>query len=189
MITIPTEIPGLLILEPKVFGDDRGYFFEAWNKNEFAMHGIHHNFVQDNISKSCAGVVRGLHYQLPPYTQSKIVRVISGRVLDVAVDLRKGSPAYGKHVTIELSEENKRAVFIPRGLAHGFAVLSDEAIFSYKCDNIYMPSHERGIAFDDPELGIDWQLGDIEAILSEKDKKNPSFSNAEIPDSWLMTKC
>ena len=143
MIIIKTEIDGVVILEPKVFGDARGYFFESWNKERYAADGIGCEFIQDNESKSRFGVLRGLHYQALPYTQAKLVRVISGSVLDVAVDIRKGSPTFGKHVAVELSGENKRQLFIPRGFAHGFAVLSDEAVFAYKCDNIYMPSHER----------------------------------------------
>ena len=158
MNIIKTEIDGVVILEPKVFGDARGYFFESWNKERYAADGIGCEFIQDNESKSRFGVLRGLHYQALPYTQAKLVRVISGSVLDVAVDIRKGSPTFGKHVAVELSGENKRQLFIPRGFAHGFAVLSDEAVFAYKCDNIYMPSHERGIAFDDPALGIDWRI-------------------------------
>ena len=177
-----TDIPDILIIEPKVFGDDRGYFFESWNKVRFEECGISADFVQDNESKSRFGVVRGLHYQAPPYTQAKLVRVISGRVLDVAVDIRKNSPTFGKHVAVELSAENKRQLFVPRGFAHGFAVLSDEVVFAYKCDNIYMPSHERGIAFDDPALGIDWQVKPEKFILSAKDTVNPLFADSDIPD-------
>ena len=177
MNIIKTEIPGLLIVEPKVFGDSRGYFFESWNQAAFEAAGITNTWVQDNESKSSFGVLRGLHYQAAPYTQAKIVRVISGAVLDVAVDIRKGSPTYGKHISVELSGENKRQLYIPRGFAHGFAVLSDEAVFAYKCDNVYMPSSERGIMFDDPALGIDWRVNPARWNLSEKDKKHPLFAD------------
>lgn len=186
MNVTPTEIPDIKLIEPRLFGDERGYFFESWNKQDFSKHGIFADFIQDNISKSRFGVIRGLHYQQPPYTQAKLVRVISGKVLDVAVDIRKNSPYFGRHVAVELSGENKRALYIPRGFAHGFAVLSDEVIFTYKCDNTYMPSHERGIAFDDHELDIDWQLTDADIILSDKDRNNPAFAGAEIPDIWQV---
>jgi len=179
MNIIKTEIDGVVIFEPKVFGDARGYFFESWNKERYAADGIGCEFIQDNESKSRFGVLRGLHYQALPYTQAKLVRVISGSVLDVAVDIRKGSPTFGKHVAVELSGENKRQLFIPRGFAHGFAVLSDEAVFAYKCDNIYMPSHERGIAFDDPALGIDWRIRPEKWLLSPKDETHPPL--AETP--------
>lgn len=174
-----TALDGVLIIEPKIFGDQRGYFFESWNRAAFAAAGIDCEWLQDNESMSSFGVLRGLHYQAAPYTQAKLVRVISGSVLDVAVDIRKNSPTFGKHVAVELSGENKRQLFIPRGFAHGFAVLSEKAIFAYKCDNTYMPSAERGIAFDDPELGIDWKIKPAEWILSEKDKHNPRFADAE----------
>ena len=177
MNIIETALPGVLILEPKVFGDSRGYFFESWNRAAFEAAGITNTWVQDNESKSSFGVLRGLHYQAAPYTQAKIVRVISGAVLDVAVDIRKGSPAYGRHAAVELSGENKRMLYIPRGFAHGFAVLSDEAVFVYKCDNVYMPSSERGILFNDPALGIDWRVKPARWILSEKDKKHPLFAD------------
>ena len=177
-----TDIPDIKIIEPTVFGDARGYFFESWNEKAFEEQGICCRWIQDNESKSRFGVLRGLHYQAAPYTQAKLVRVISGAVLDVAVDIRKGSPTFGQHVAIELSGENKRQLFIPRGFAHGFAVLSQEVIFAYKCDNIYMPSHERGIAFDDPALGIDWKVGKDQFILSPKDTKNPLFNEAELFD-------
>ncbi|MCQ2377688.1 MAG: dTDP-4-dehydrorhamnose 3,5-epimerase [Victivallaceae bacterium] len=176
MNVIRTDIEGVLILEPKIFGDARGYFFESWNESAYAAAGIHCRFVQDNESKSRFGVLRGLHWQAAPHTQAKLVRVLAGAVLDVAVDIRKGSPTYGKHVAVELSGENKRQLFIPRGFAHGFAVLSDEAVFAYKCDNAYAPSSERGIRFDDPALGIDWRVDPGEWILSEKDARNPLFS-------------
>ena len=181
MNIIKTDLEGVLILEPKVFGDSRGYFFESWRKEEFEQAGIVCDFVQDNESKSSFGVLRGLHWQAAPYTQAKLVRVISGAVLDVVVDIRKGSPTFGKHVAVELSGENKRQCFIPRGFAHGFAVLSDEAIFTYKCDNVYMPSAERGMRFDDPALGIDWRVKPDKWNLSEKDKHHPGL--AEI-DPW-----
>ena len=179
MNIIETEIEGVLIIEPKVFGDSRGYFFETWKKNSYEEIGIECDFVQDNESKSSFGVLRGLHWQAAPYTQAKLVRVISGAVLDVAVDIRKGSSTYGKHVAVELNDDNKRQLFIPRGFAHGFAVLSEEAVFSYKCDNYYMPSAERGLRFDDPALGIDWQVKPAQWNLSEKDKKHPSFFEIE----------
>lgn len=183
MFVRETDIPDVKIIIPEVFGDPRGYFFESWNQEKYEACGIKANWVQDNESCSRFGVLRGLHYQLPPYTQAKLVRVIRGKVLDIAVDLRKGSPFFGKHTAVELSGENKYQLYIPRGFAHGFAVLSEEAVFAYKCDNRYMPSHERGIAFDDPELGIDWQLETGNRILSDKDKKNPSFKEAELFDS------
>lgn len=179
MNIIKTELFGVRIIEPKVFADARGYFFESWNQAKFEAAGITNTWVQDNESKSCFGVLRGLHYQAAPYTQAKIVRAFSGTVLDVVVDIRKGSPTYGKHVAVELSAENKRQLYIPRGFAHGFVVLSDEAIFSYKCDNVYMPSSERGIMFNDSELAIDWHLPSNKILLSDKDKKHPAF--ADIP--------
>ena len=179
MNIIETELPGVLIVEPKVFGDARGYFFESWNRAAFEAAGIANTWVQDNESRSRFGVLRGLHYQAAPYTQAKLVRVIAGSVLDVAVDIRKGSPTYGKHVAVELSGDNKRQLYIPRGFAHGFAVLSDEALFAYKCDNIYMPSAERGIMFDDPALGIDWRVSPGQWNLSEKDKKHPLLAEIE----------
>ena len=177
---IETEIPGVWIIEPKVFNDARGYFMEAFKQSEFEQHIGKVNFIQDNESCSSKGVLRGLHYQLAPYSQSKLVRVITGRVLDVAVDLRAGSPTFGKYVSVELSAENKRQFFIPQGFAHGFHVLSDEAIFTYKVDNPYMPSHEKGLRFDDPAIGVDWGITDIDAVnLSEKDTNAPLFSEAE----------
>ena len=180
MQVIATELDGLLILEPKVFGDQRGYFFESWNRAAYAAAGIPMDFVQDNESKSRYGVLRGLHWQAAPYTQAKLVRVISGAVLDVAVDIRKGSPTFGKHVAVELSGDNKRQLLIPRGFAHGFVVLSEEAVFSYKCDNAYMPSAERGIRPDDPALGIDWRVPAAQWVLSEKDQRHPLFRDAEV---------
>ena len=180
MKIIKTNIPDLLIIEPKVFEDERGYFFESYNQKDFIDNNVNIDFVQDNQSKSTYGVIRGLHYQLAPYAQSKLVRALRGSILDVAVDIRKGSPTYGKSFSIELSEENKRQLLIPKGFAHGFSVLSDYAVFSYKCDNLYEPSSERGINFLDKTLNIDWQIDMSKAIISTKDKVNPSFENAEI---------
>ena len=177
MNIIETALPGVLIIEPKVFGDTRGYFFESWNQATYEAAGITGNWLQDNESLSCFGVLRGLHYQAAPYTQAKIVRVFTGTVLDVAVDIRKGSPTYGRHIAVELSGENKRQLYIPRGFAHGFVVLSDQAVFSYKCDNVYMPSSERGIMFNDPDLGIDWRIAPDKILLSDKDKKHPAFAD------------
>jgi len=179
MNIIQTEIPGVVVLEPRVFGDSRGYFFESWKKEEYARAGIDCEFVQDNESMSSFGVLRGLHWQSAPYTQAKLVRAIQGAVLDVAVDIRRGSPTYGRHVAVELSGENKRQLFIPRGFAHGFAVLSSQAIFAYKCDRPYMPSAERGMRFDDPALGIDWRVKPESWNLSEKDRRHPGFSGIE----------
>ena len=173
MKVIETEIEGVVILEPQIFGDERGYFFESFSLKRFEEEVSKTVFVQDNESKSKYGVLRGLHYQLPPYTQAKLVRVVKGTVLDVAVDIRKGSPTFGKYVAAELSEENKRQFFLPKGLAHGFVVLSEEAIFQYKCDEYYAPGHEGAIRFDDPDLGIDWRLPLKDIILSEKDTKHP----------------
>lgn len=173
MNVIKTEIEGVVILEPKVFGDERGYFFESFSQRDFDAAVRPVRFVQDNESKSRYGVLRGLHFQLPPFAQSKLVRVVSGRVLDVAVDIRRGSPTFGRSVAVELTGENKRQLFIPRGFAHGFSVLSKEALFQYKCDNFYAPQREGAIAWDDPALGIDWRLKPEDMILSEKDKKHP----------------
>ena len=176
---IKTAIPGLLILEPKVFGDTRGYFMESWNQRDFdaAVHPV--RFVQDNESKSRYGVLRGLHYQTGRHAQSKLVRVVSGRVLDVAVDIRRGSPWFGKYVSCELTGENHRQFFIPRGFAHGFAVLSPEAVFQYKCDSLYEPSAEGAIAWNDPALGIEWGLPEEAVLLSEKDRHHPFLADAE----------
>ena len=182
MNVIDTAIPEVKIIEPKVFGDSRGYFFESWNVKSYKDAGIDCNWVQDNESKSRFGVLRGLHYQAAPYTQAKLVRVIQGAVLDVAVDIRKGSPTFGQHVAVELSAENKRQLFVPRGFAHGFVVLTDEVTFAYKCDNLYAPTHERGLAFNDPALGIDWKVDLKEFLLSEKDTKNPLLKDAELFD-------
>lgn len=179
MNIINTAIDSLVILEPRVFRDDRGYFFESWKKSDYEAAGIICDFVQDNESKSSFGVLRGLHWQAAPYTQAKLVRVISGTVLDVAVDIRKGSATFGQHVSVELSGENKRQMFIPRGFAHGFAVLSTEAVFAYKCDNPYTPSADRGMRFDDPALKIDWKISPEQQILSEKDKHHPVFADIQ----------
>lgn len=180
MNVIPTAIPGVMILEPRVFGDSRGYFFESFSAETFCKEVCNTTFVQDNESKSCYGVVRGLHYQKAPHCQSKLVRVVKGAVLDVAVDIRKGSPTYGQHVAVELTEENHRQLFIPRGFAHGFAVLSEEAVFQYKCDNYYAPQSEGGIAWDDPALGIDWKLPKDAIILSDKDAARHTLADAPV---------
>ena len=173
---IKTEIPEVVIIEPKLFGDERGYFVETFRQDLFEKNIQKVNFIQDNESKSMRGVLRGLHYQLPPFAQSKLVRVIKGSVIDVAVDIRKGSPTFGKYVAVELTEENKRQLFIPRGFAHGFLVTSDEAIFVYKVDNYYSPENDRGILFSDEELGIDWQIPKEKLLLSEKDKVQPKLA-------------
>ena len=170
MRVIDTEIEGVVIIEPQLFGDNRGYFMESYSKREFDSRVGEVAFVQDNISRSTYGVVRGLHYQREPYAQSKLVRCVVGCVLDVAVDIREGSPTFGRYVAVELSAENHRQLFIPKGFAHGFAVLSDEALFEYKCDEFYHPEAECGIAWDDPKIGIDWRLPKADIILSEKDK-------------------
>lgn len=182
MEIIKTAIDGVLIIEPKVFGDNRGYFFESFNAREFAEKtGVNVNFVQDNESKSRYGVLRGLHFQYPPYTQSKLVRVVKGCVLDVAVDIRKGSPTYGKYVSCEMTEDNKRQFYVPKGFAHGFCVLSDEAVFQYKCDDFYHPEAEGAIAWDDPDLAIQWPIAANEVILSEKDMQHPCLKEFESP--------
>ena len=181
MNVIKTDIEGVVIIEPRVFSDNRGYFFEAYSQRDFDREVRPIRFIQDNESRSQKGVLRGLHYQKWPFAQSKLVRVISGAVLDVAVDIRKGSPTYGKHVSCLLTGENKRQFFIPRGFAHGFSVLSDEAVFQYKCDNFYHPESEGAIAWDDPELGIDWMLKLGEVILSEKDKDHPLLADTDSP--------
>ena len=171
-----THIPGLLVVEPQVYGDSRGYFFESFNAAKFAEQtGIDTQFVQDNESRSSYGVVRGLHMQLPPHAQAKFVRVVEGRVLDVAVDLRKDSPTFGKHFAIELTGENYLQVYIPKGFAHGFSVLSETAVFQYKCDGYYAPASEAAIAWNDPDLGIDWKLPSEDAVLSDKDRNHPSL--------------
>ena len=181
MEVIKTAIDGVLIIEPKVFGDHRGYFFESFNEREFAAKsGIDVHFVQDNESKSCYGVVRGLHFQKGEHAQAKLVRVISGKVLDVAVDIRPGSPTFGKHVAAELTAENHRQFFIPKGFAHGFVFLSPEAVFQYKCDEFYCPESEGAIAWDDPDVAIDWQIPASDVILSDKDRKHPRLKEAEL---------
>ena len=180
MNIIKTAIEGLVIIEPRVFGDSRGYFFESYNARDFAQ-VADITFVQDNESRSCYGVVRGLHFQKPPYAQSKLVRVVSGKVLDVAVDIRRNSPTYGQHVAVELTADNHRQVFLPQGMAHGFAVLSETAVFQYKCDNLYHPESEGAIAWDDPALAIDWQLPSADVILSDKDKHHPRFHEFVTP--------
>lgn len=177
-----TDIDGVLIIEPKVFGDARGYFLESFNAKEFAEKtGLNINFVQDNESMSSYGVMRGLHFQNPPYTQSKLVRCVKGAVLDVAVDIRKGSPTYGKHVAEELTEDNHRQFFVPRGFAHGFAVLSETAVFQYKCDNFYAPQADGGISILDDSLGIDWKIHTDKALLSEKDTKHSLLKDFDSP--------
>ncbi|HBG40969.1 MAG TPA: dTDP-4-dehydrorhamnose 3,5-epimerase, partial [Porphyromonadaceae bacterium] len=173
MTIIPTTIPSVVIIEPKVFGDERGYFFESFSEKIFREKVCDTHFVQDNESKSSYGVLRGLHFQKPPFAQAKLVRVIKGAVLDVAVDIRKGSPTFGQHVAVELTAENKRQLFLPRGFAHGFVVLSPETLFQYKCDEYYHPESEGGIRWDDPSLKIDWKIAEKDILLSEKDKKNP----------------
>ncbi len=178
MNIIKTDIEGVIIIEPKIFSDDRGYFFESFSQQRFIENVCETTFVQDNESKSTYGVLRGLHYQKPPFAQSKLVRVVSGRVLDVAVDIRKGSPTFGKYVSVELSEDNKRQFFIPRGFAHGFVVLSQTAIFQYKCDNYYAPQSEGSLLWNDKTINIDWQIPQTDIILSEKDKISSVFSEA-----------
>lgn len=177
-----TAIKGVYIIEPRVFADARGYFMEAWKQAEFNEHVGCVNFVQDNESKSSKGVLRGLHYQKGEFSQAKLVRVIKGCVLDVAVDIRRSSPTFGQHVMVELSEENKRQFFIPRGFAHGFLVMSDEAIFTYKVDNVYAPHADAGIRWNDPALGINWPVNSNEVQTSEKDLKQPLLSEAELFD-------
>lgn len=176
MNIIETNIEGVIIIEPRLFEDERGYFFESFNQKEFQEKVCKTTFIQDNESKSSYGVIRGLHFQKPPFAQSKLVRVVKGSVLDVAVDIRKGSPTFGQHVAVELTEDNHRQFFIPRGFAHGFSVLSKEVIFQYKCDNFYAPQSEGAIAWDDPDLGIDLQISIDEILLSEKDKSHPKLA-------------
>lgn len=185
MEVIKTEIEGVVIIEPRLFKDERGYFFESFSEREFNTKVRTIRFVQDNESKSSYGVLRGLHFQKPPYAQSKLVRVIKGAVLDVAVDIRKGSPTFGQHVAVELTEDNHRQFFIPRGFAHGFSVLTPEVIFQYKCDNFYAPQSEGAIAWNDPDLHIDWHIPADKVILSEKDKHHPLLKDA--PDLFDYT--
>lgn len=168
-----TAVDGVVIIEPQVFEDVRGYFFESWNKAKMAEAGLDYDFIQDNQSKSCFGTIRGVHFQRGEYSQAKLVRVLQGTVLDVAVDLRQDSPTFGQHVAVELSAENNRQLMIPRGFGHGFSVLTPTAVFAYKCDNVYNKSAEAGIRYDDPALGIDWKVKPEEAVLSDKDKILP----------------
>ena len=179
MDVIKTDIEGVVIIEPRIFFDDRGYFFESFSQKEFEEKVGRIRFVQDNESRSVYGVVRGLHFQKPPYTQAKLVRVISGRVLDVAVDIRKGSPTFGRYVSVELTSGNHRQLFIPHGFAHGFSVLSQEAVFQYKCDSFYAPASEGAIAWDDPDLGIDWKIPADRILLSPKDLRHPCLRDVE----------
>lgn len=181
MEVIKTDIEGPLIIEPKVFGDARGYFFESFSQREFDAKVGELRFVQDNESCSRRGVMRGLHFQMPPFTQAKLVRCVRGAVLDVAVDIRRGSPTYGRHVAVELTEDNHRQFFVPKGFAHGFSVLSDVAVFQYKCDEFYHPGADAGISILDESLGIDWRIPLEEAVLSEKDTRHPLLSGFESP--------
>lgn len=181
MEVIKTDIEGVVIIEPRIFRDPRGYFFESYSKREFDGKVRPVDFVQDNESCSVRGVMRGLHFQLPPFTQSKLVRCVRGAVLDVAVDIRRGSPTFGRHVAVELTEENHRQFFVPRGFAHGFAVLSDTAVFQYKCDNYYHPEADGGISIQDPSLGIDWRIDPSQAILSDKDLRHPLLADFDSP--------
>ena len=178
---IKTDIPSLVIIEPTVFADARGYFLESYNKKAFEENIGSVNFVQDNESKSSKGVLRGFHFQKPPFTQAKLVRCIEGEVLDVAVDIRRGSPTYGKHISVKLTGENKKQLFVPRGFAHGFAVLSKTAVFAYKVDNIYAPKYDGGIIWNDTDLQIDWNLSENEVKLSEKDAKLPTLASLDNP--------
>lgn len=182
MNVIKTDIDEIVVIEPQIYSDSRGYFFESFNQKEFEEKVCKTTFVQDNESKSSFGVLRGLHFQKPPFAQSKLVRVVKGAVLDVAVDIRTGSPTFGQHVSIELTEDNHRQFFIPRGFAHGFSVLSEEVIFQYKCDNLYAPQYEGAIAWDDPDLGIDWHIPKDKMLLSEKDKTHLRLKETE----WLF---
>ena len=179
MEVVETNIEGVIIIEPRIFKDDRGYFFESFSQREFEEKVCKTTFVQDNESKSGYGVLRGLHFQKPPFAQSKLVRVIKGAVLDVAVDIRKGSPTFGQYVSVELTGDNHRQFFIPRGFAHGFSVLSEEVIFQYECDNFYSPQSEGAIAWNDPDLNIDWRIPVEEVILSEKDSKHPKLKDLQ----------
>lgn len=181
MEVIKTDIEGPLVIEPKVFGDARGYFFESFSQREFDAKVGELRFVQDNESCSRRGVMRGLHFQMPPFTQAKLVRCVRGAVLDVAVDIRRGSPTYGRHVAVELTEDNHRQFFVPKGFAHGFSVLSEVAVFQYKCDEFYHPEADAGISILDESLGIDWLIPLEEAVLSEKDTRHPLLSGFESP--------
>ena len=182
MEVIRTSVEGVVIIEPHIFPDSRGYFFESFSERDFCRQVRAVRFVQDNESRSSYGVVRGLHFQKPPYAQGKLVRVVKGVVLDVAVDIRRGSPTFGKHVAVELSGDNHRQLFVPRGFAHGFAVLSDDAIFQYKCDNFYAPQSEAALAWDDPDLGIDWRVPAESVLLSDKDRHHGRLKDA----GWLF---
>ena len=182
MNVLKTEIEGVVIIEPRIFRDDRGYFFESFSQREFQEKVCNTVFVQDNESKSTYGVLRGLHFQKPPHAQSKLVRVIEGAVLDVAVDIRRGSPTFGQHVAVELSGDNHRQLFIPRGFAHGFSVLTDEVVFQYKCDDFYAPQSEGALAWNDPDLAIDWRIPADKVLLSEKDRHHCRLHEAE----WLF---
>ena len=179
MEVIKTDIEGVVIIEPRIFKDERGYFYESFSQREFEEKVCRTVFVQDNQSKSSYGVLRGLHFQKPPYCQSKLVRCIKGAVLDVAVDIRKGSPAFGKYVAVELTEDNHRQFFVPRGFAHGFAVLSKEAVFQYKCDNFYCKESEGSVAWNDPQLAIDWRIPADKVLLSDKDRLSKNIANAD----------
>jgi len=182
MNVIQTEIPGVVVIEPRVFEDPRGYFFESFSQRDFDSQVREVKFVQDNESKSSYGVLRGLHFQKPPHAQSKLVRVVKGSVLDVAVDIRKGATTFGKYVAVELSEQNHRQFFIPRGFAHGFVVLTDEVVFQYKCDNFYAPQSEGAVAWNDPDLNIDWKVPADKILLSDKDRRHPLLKDAD----WLF---
>ena len=186
MEVIKTKLDGVVIIEPKIFGDARGYFFESFSQREFEEKVRKINFVQDNESMSSYGVMRGLHFQRPPFTQSKLVRCVKGAVLDVAVDIRKGSPTYGQHVAVELTEDNHRQFFVPRGFAHGFAVFSENAIFQYKCDNFYAPQAAGGISIVDESLGIDWKIPTDKALLSEKDTLHDCLKDFDSPFTYEM---
>ena len=179
MDIVETGLKGLVVIKPAIYADSRGYFFESFNKKVWAEAGIEFAPVQDNESKSTKGVIRGLHYQLNPCAQAKLIRVVTGKIYDVAVDIRKGSPTYGKWFGVELDSESKEMVLIPRGFAHGFSVLSEIAVIQYKCDNTYSPQNERGIFINDPDLNIDWKLGSFPQIVSDKDLKHPHFKNAD----------
>jgi dTDP-4-dehydrorhamnose 3,5-epimerase len=181
---IKTDIAEVIVIEPKVFGDSRGYFLESFNQNEFEKYIGKVMFIQDDESKSSKGVLRGLHFQKPPFSQSKLVRCVEGSVIDVAVDIRKGSPTYGNHVAVELSGENKKQLFVPKGFAHGFAVLSDSAIIAYKVDNMYAPEYDSGLLWNDPKLNIDWKLLESEVKLSEKDRQLNILENLENPFNY-----
>jgi len=179
MKIIETKIPDLLIIEPRIFEDGRGYFFESYNKSAFANERLQFDFVQDNQSKSDYGVIRGLHYQIMPHAQTKLVRVLSGRIYDVSVDIREGSPTYGQWVGVELSEDNKKQMLVPRGFAHGFSVLSETAVVFYKCDDFYHPGSDRGIIYNDKSLNIDWKVDVAKITISDKDLQHPNLENSE----------